>query len=105
MRWTKTTDPDTGKKVNDVTWLIYNTHITISDIPEDASRYMLGSRSALDWLIDHHRVTKHKASGIVNDPNDWVSETGDPHYIADLIATVTQVSVETMRIVDTLAKT
>ena len=32
---------------------------------------MLGSRSALAWIIDRYQVKKDKASGIVNDPNDW----------------------------------
>ena len=40
-----------------------------------------------------------KASGIVNDPNDWAVEHEDPRYIVDLIKRVTTVSVETMRLV------
>lgn len=43
-----------------------------------------------------------KASGIVNDPNDWAREHDDPRYIVDLIARVTRVSVETMPLVDGL---
>lgn len=103
MRWAKTKDPETGKSINDVTKLIYNKHITISGIPEDASRYMLGSRSAVDWIIDRYRVTKDKPSGILNDPNEWAAEQGNPQYIIDLIGKVVRVSVETMRIVDGLA--
>ncbi len=63
---------------------------------------MLGSRSALEWLIDRYQVKTDKASGIVNDPNDWCREHGDPRYIVDLIKRVTRVSVETMAIVDNL---
>ncbi|CKN17610.1 Conserved protein of uncharacterised function (part2) [Mycobacterium tuberculosis] len=61
------------------------------------------SRSALGWIIERYRVTTDKASGIVNDPNDWCDEHDDPTYIVDLIKKVTTVSVETMKIVDSLA--
>ena len=43
-----------------------------------------------------------KASGIVNDPNDWCREHDDPRYIVDLVKRVTRVSVETMDIVRSL---
>ncbi len=63
---------------------------------------MLGSRSALEWLIDRYQVKTDTASGIMNDPNDWGRENHDPRYIVDLIKRVTRVSVETMEIVDNL---
>ena len=44
---------------------------------------MLGSRTALEWLIDRYQVKTDKASGIVNDPNDWCDEHDDPRYIVD----------------------
>ncbi len=91
----------TGKKV-DRTSMVYNPRVTICGIPDDAHRYMLGSRSALEWIIDRYQVKTDKASGIVNDPNDWSREAGNPRYILDLIAKVTTVSVETMKIVDGL---
>lgn len=102
LKWAKVKDPETGKKVNDVTKMIYNNRVTITDIPAEAEEYMLGSRSALAWIIDRYRVKKDKASGIVNDPNDWADEVGNPRYIADLIAKVTRVAVETMEIVNGL---
>ncbi len=86
----------------DHTAIIYNTKVTIAGIPEEAERYMLGSRSALAWIIDRYQVKTDKASGIVNDPNDWCDEHEDPTYIVDLIKKITTVSVETMKIVDTL---
>lgn len=93
MRWA---DKTTKKAV------IYNSHITLGDIPAEANRYMLGSRSALEWLIDRYQVKTDKDSGIVNDPNDWCREHGNPRYIVDLIKRVTRVSVDTMKIVDSL---
>lgn len=103
LKWAKKKDPETGKNVDDVTTLIYNPKVTVAGIPEAADRYMLGSRSALAWIIDRYQVKTDTASGIVNDPNDWCDEHDDPRYIVDLIAKVTTVSVETMMIVDSLA--
>ncbi|KAB1504073.1 DEAD/DEAH box helicase [Corynebacterium sp. 320] len=99
MAWAKKKDPATGKSVNDVTALKYNKRVTISDIPEEADRYMLGARSAVAWLIDRYQVKTDKASGIVNDPNDWADEVGNPRYIVDLVGKVVRVAVETVAIV------
>jgi len=102
LAWAKKKDPETGKNVNDVTTMKYNKRVTVKDIPKEADEYMLGSRSALAWIIDRYQLKKDKASGIVNDPNDWADEVGNPRYIADLIAKVTRVAVETVRIVKSL---
>ena len=102
MKWAKKNDSETGKNVDDVTTLVYNKSVTVRDIPAEADEYMLGARSALAWIIDRYRVKKDKASGIVNDPNDWADEVGNPRYIVDLIAKVTRVAVETVRIVESI---
>lgn len=86
----------------DKTRIIYNTHITLEGIPEDAQRYMLGSRSGVDWIIERYQVRTDKASGIVNDPNDWSREHEQPRYIIDLIGRILALSLETNRIVDAL---
>ncbi|MQA34092.1 DEAD/DEAH box helicase [Modestobacter roseus] len=80
----------------------YNDRITLRGVPEEAYRYTLGSRSAIEWIIDRYWVKTDKASGIVNDPNDWSREIGDPRYIVDLLARIVTVSVETVRLVDSL---
>ncbi|MCG7278136.1 DEAD/DEAH box helicase [Corynebacterium imitans] len=102
MKWARKKDLETGKNVNDVTKLIYNKRVTITGIPAEADEYMLGSRSALAWLIDRYQVKRDKASGIVNDPNDWSDEVGNPRYIVELVGKVTRVAVETVRIVEGL---
>lgn len=86
----------------DKTRIIYNAGITLAGIPAEAHEYVLGTRSALDWLLERYRVTTHTASGIVNDPNDWCAEIGNPRYIVDLVRRVTMVSVKTMEIVGML---
>jgi predicted helicase len=93
MRWRSKTDRSA---------ILYNGKVTITGIPDRAHDYMLGSRSALDWIIDRYQVKVDKASGIVNDPNDWRDNHDDPTYIVDLIKKITTVSVETMKIVDQL---
>jgi predicted helicase len=82
--------------------LHFNERITLSGIPAAAHRYMLGSRSAIEWIIDRYYVRVDKASLIVNDPNDWSREVGNPRYILDMLARVVAVSVETTKIVDGL---
>ena len=69
----------------DRTAIVYNAESRLTGIPEEAYRYLLGSRSALEWIIDRYQVKTDKASGIVNDPNDWCDEHDDPRYIIDLI--------------------
>lgn len=102
MAFAKTRDPQTKKLVADRSRIVYNSRITLGGIPEEAYRYMLGSRSAVEWIIDRYQVKTDRASGIVNDPNDWSREVGDPRYILDLLARIVTVSLETMAIVDTL---
>jgi predicted helicase len=89
-------------RTTDKTTVIYNSGIVVSGIPEEAQRYMLGSRSAIDWVLERYRVKIDPASGILNDPNDWADEHGNPRYILDLLARIVTVSVETMKIVGTL---
>ncbi len=102
MKHPKVTDSATGRKVEDRTRIVYNDWITICDIPERAYDYELGSRSAIGWVMDAWRVRTDKASGIVNDPNDWAIEHGDPTYILDLVGRVVTVSMRTLEIVDSL---
>ena len=87
---------------NDRSVIHYNDRITLRGIPLEAYRYTLGSRSAIEWIIDRYWVKTDKASGIVNDPNDWSREVGDPRYIVDLLARIVTVSLETVRVVDSL---
>ena len=86
----------------DLTTIIYNDGITLTGIPDKAHEYRLGSRSALDWLIDRYQVKTDKDSGIVNDPNDWADEHDASRYILDLVKRITTVSVRTVDIVSTL---
>jgi len=80
--------------------IIYNQHIVIENIPEEAFEYQVNGKSALKGLVDEYQYSVDKASGIVNDPNDYAG--GD--YILNLVLSVIAVSVKTMEIVRSLPK-
>jgi len=82
--------------------ILFNSKITISDIPPEAYEYVVNGKSAIEWIMDRYKVTVHKASGIKNDPNDWAEEIGNPRYILDLLLSVINVSVQTVGIVQGL---
>jgi predicted helicase len=87
---------------DDRSTIVHNDHITLRGVPEEAYRYLLGSRSAIAWIMERYQVKVDKASKIRNDPNDWAREVGNPRYIIDLLARIVTVSLETMTIVDAL---
>ena len=88
----------------DKTQIRYNDFLTIEDIPPEVHNYRLGTRSALEWVVDQYRVTEDykpktgRGSCIVNDPN----REAEPRYIVDLIARVITVSLETVNIIKNL---
>lgn len=103
MKFAKKKDPETGKSVNDRSIVIYNTKITMAGIPEAAWDYVVNGKAALDWVMERQAVRVDKASGIVNDANDWAIETmGNPKYPLELFQRVVTVSLETQKIVSAL---
>ena len=93
-----------GKK-KDKTSVIYNSNITITNIPLEAYDYVVNGKPALEWVMERQGVKKDKASGIVNDANDYANETmNNPAYPLELFQRVITVSLETMKIVKALPK-
>jgi predicted helicase len=89
----------------DKTNVIYNSNITMQDIPLEAYEYVVNGKSALDWVMDRQVVKTDKASGITNDANDYANETvNNPAYPLELFQRVITVSLETMKIVRSLPK-
>ena len=88
----------------DKTQIRYNDFLTIENIPTGAHDYRLGTRSALEWIVDQYSVTEDykqktgRGSRIVNDPN----REAEPQYIVDLIGRIVTVSLETVKIVESL---
>lgn len=92
-------------KKGDKTTVIYNGKITLRDIPEAAWDYVVNGKAALDWVMERQCVKTDKASGIINDANDWAIETmGNPKYPLELFQRVVKVSLETQKIVASLPK-
>ncbi len=93
-----------GDAAKDRSTIIYNSSITIRNIPLEAQEYVVNKKSALDWIVERCCVSVDKDSDIVNDFNDYAKEMGDEKYIFNLILRVITVSLETMKIVKALPK-
>ena len=103
MKWGKIKGK-TGNARKDKTTLIYNDWITVKNIPLEAQEYVVNKKSALDWVVERACVSVDKASGIVNDFNDYAAEMGNERYPLDLFLKIITVSLETMKIVKALPK-
>ena len=89
----------------DKTSVIYNSKITITNIPLQAYDYIVNGKSAIEWVMERQAVSTHKDSGIINDANDWANETmNNPRYPLELLLRVITVSLETLKIVNALPK-
>ena len=86
------------KLSKDKTQIRYNEWLTLADIPAAAFAYRLGASSALEWVVERYRVKRNDPSGIVNDANRADAERA----IVRLIGQVTQVSLETVRVIESL---
>ena len=73
----------------DKTQIYYNDYFTLDGIPAEAFAYTLGTRSAVEWVVDQYRVKVDKRSGIRNDPN----RADAPQSIVDLVGRVITVSL------------
>ena len=96
--------PKLGRRDKDVTRLEYNDYVTLTGIPAEAQGYSISGRSPLEWIIDRYHVKTDKASGIVNDPNDFLREQGRPDAVVDLIKRLVTVSMRTQELLATLPK-
>lgn len=94
-----------GGKGKDRSTIIYNSNITITDIPEEAYEYVVNGKPAIEWVMERQAVKEDPTSGITNDANRYAVETmGDPRYPFDLLCRVITVSLETVKIVRGLPK-
>lgn len=92
-------------KTKDRTSIVYNSNITITDIPEEAYDYVANGKPAIEWVMERQAVKEDPTSGITNDANRYAVETmGDPRYPFDLLCRVITVSLETVKIVRGLPK-
>ena len=75
---------------------------TLAGIPERAWEYQLGSRSALEWVLDQYKEKKPKDPTIREKFNNY-RFSDHKEGVIDLLRRVCTVSVATMEIVDSMA--
>ena len=67
-------------------------------MPAEAWAYTLGNRCAIDWVLDQHKEKKPK-DPTIREKFDTYRFNDHKEKVIDLLARVTTVSVETVRIV------
>lgn len=79
-----------------------DTLTTLHNVPDAAWDYRLGNRSAIEWVLERYKERKPKDPTILEKFNTYKFKDYKEEVI-ELIARVTTVSVETMRIVDQMS--
>ena len=82
--------------------IVLDDKTTLTGVPPDAWRYRLGSRSALEWVLDQYKERKPKDPTIAEKFNTYCFADYKERVI-DLLQQVCTVSVQTMEIVDGMA--
>ena len=73
----------------------------LTGLPRGAWDYRLGNRSAIDWVLDQHKEKKPK-DPTIRAKFDTYRFADYKEKVIDLLARVTTVSVETVRIVEAM---
>ena len=88
----------------DKSTIIFNDRIKLGNIPVEAYDYVVNGKSAIECVMERYQVSIEKDSGIKNDPNNWSKEQNDPEYILNLLKSLVRVSVESVKIINSLPK-
>ncbi len=80
--------------------IIYNNHITITQIPKKAFDYVINGKSAIDWVIERYQKTTDKDSLIENNPNDYAGGK----YIFELLCRVIKLSEKSVDLIEKISK-
>ena len=84
--------------------IILDAKTTLTGVPESAWRYRLGSRSALEWVLDQYRERKPRDPTIAARFNTY-RFAGHKERVIDLLQRVCTVSVRTMDVVEIASAT
>jgi predicted helicase len=84
-------EPEAGR-------IVVDSETTLSGVPAEAWSYRLGNRSAIEWVLDQHKERKPK-DPTIREKFDTYRFADHKERVIDLLARVTRVSVETLRIV------
>ncbi|EMF0181210.1 DEAD/DEAH box helicase [Enterococcus hirae] len=79
--------------------IIFNSDITIRDIPAKAYDYVVNGKSAIQWIMEEYQVHNREKEGIVDDANTY---SDNPKYIFNLLLSIINVSVQTVDLVNSL---
>lgn len=74
---------------------------TLRGVPPEAWAYKLGNRCAIDWVLDQHKEKKPK-DPTIREKFDTYRFADHKEKVVDLLARVTTVSVETVRITEAM---
>ena len=91
-----------GGREKDKTTIVFNSRITVRNVPVEAYDYVVNGKTAVEWIMQRYQISTDPDSGIQDDPNQWCREHDDPSYVLTLLKRVIRVSVETMAIVRSL---
>lgn len=80
--------------------IIYNHHITITQIPQKAFDYVVNGKSAIDWVIECYSITTDKGSLIENNPNDYAGGK----YIFELLCRVIKLSEKSVDLIEKISE-
>ncbi|WP_199004053.1 DEAD/DEAH box helicase, partial [Helicobacter pylori] len=80
--------------------IIYNHHITITQIPKKAFDYVVNGKSAIDWVIERYSITKDKDSLIENNPNDYAGGK----YVFELLCRVIKLSEKSVDLIEKISE-
>ncbi len=80
--------------------IIYNHHITITQIPKKAFDYVVNGKSAIDWVIERYSITTDKDSLIENNPNDYAGGK----YVFELLCRVITLSVKSVDLIEKISE-
>ena len=74
---------------------------TLRGVPPEAWAYKLGNRCAIDWVLDQHKEKKPK-DPIIRERFNTYRFADHKEKVVDLLACVTTVSVETVKITEAM---
>ncbi|UZF34535.1 type ISP restriction/modification enzyme [Ralstonia pseudosolanacearum] len=83
--------------------IIIDSETVLSGVPSEAWTYRLGSRSAVEWVLDQYKERKPK-DPTIREKFDTYRFADHKERVVELLARVIRVSVETMTIVAAIAK-
>ena len=81
--------------------IVLDTQTSLAGVPPEAWDYRLGNRCALEWVLDQYKEKKPK-DPTIREKFDTYRFADHKEKVIDLLARVTRVSVETMRMVEAM---